>query len=633
MRPHHVLRRSLTALGAVLALALPVLTAPAAATTAAPQPTAGVTDPGFETGDGWAVEGDAAAYSLKADGARSGSLNGSLWRAEPFSASVTTAVTGLEPGWWTARVWVRSGSAVPGQSLGATTVSTRGCGLDGTVTAPSSEADDAWTQVAVSMEVTREALDAGTCALVLTTEGVHGGEWARFDDVTLEPGRAQRLVRGADLSGVAKNEALGQVYRGTDGQVGDPYALMGSTGANLARFKVWVSPADGYNTVEHVVASAQRAQAAGMQVMIDFHYSDTWTDPGKQHIPSSWTADDPQALAAELAAHTTDVLTALKEAGVDVAYVQVGNEINPGMLWPQGQTWDVDPSDAVSVAQWDNLAAFLRAGTQSVRDVFPQARTILHLTNINNGLSSLTWWYDEVFARGVTADVLGLSYYGYWHGTLGDLQTVATGLIERYGTDVLVVETAYPFTLEDDNPTWENIVARPDMLVAGYPATPEGQAQWLRDVGTVVAALPGGHGLGFVAWEPAWTAIAGNGWDEKDPASGNAWENQAVFDFQDRLLPTAAYAFGDDVLTPSTLPEPAAPTTPGTPAPGSAEGTAASSSSPTASPGAAGQSPDPVADGGAAPRSSLARTGAPLALGAAAAALLTVGTLLERRRR
>lgn len=223
--------------------------------------------------------------------------------------------------------------------------------------------------------------------------------------------------------------------------------------------------------------------------------------------------------------------------------MQIGNEINPGMMWPHGQTWDVDPDDGVSEPQWDNLAAFLTAGHDATKEVFPGARTILHLTNINDGLDSLTWWFDEVTARDVPFDLIGLSYYGYWHGSFADLQGAVSGLSERYDRDVIVVEASYPFTLEDDTPSWENVISTEDQLVPGYPATEEGQAAWFRAVQDVVASS---GGLGVVYWEPAWTAVDGAGWDPADPASGNAWENQAMFDFDDRLLPRVAAQLAPD---------------------------------------------------------------------------------------
>ena len=160
------------------------------------------------------------------------------------------------------------------------------------------------------------------------------------------------------------------------------------------------------------------------------------------------------------------------------------------------------------------------------------------MTNINNGTGGLTWWYDEVTKRGVPFDTIGLSYYGFWHGSMADLQNAITTLSARYDRDVIVVENSYPFTLAD-NPVdpWENVIASENQLIPGYPATPEGQAANFRAVQDVVASAPGGRGLGVVSWEPAWTAVPGNGWDPADATTGNAWENQAMFDFDGRALP------------------------------------------------------------------------------------------------
>ena len=230
---------------------------------------------------------------------------------------------------------------------------------------------------------------------------------------------------------------------------------------------------------------------------------------------------------------------------ITVAMVQVGNEINPGMLWPHGQTWDVDPQDDVEGAQWENLARFLRAGAGAVADVFPAAEVMLHLTNLQDGIEGLTWWLDEAVSRGVPLDVIGLSYYPYWHGTLADLQEAISTLGARYERDVIVVETAYPFTLEDDpRAPFPNIVDAETVLPEGYPPTPGGQAAFFRAVQDVTAAAEGGRGRGVVYWEPAWTAVEGAGWDPKDPSSGNAWENQAMFDFSGAALPEVLAELG-----------------------------------------------------------------------------------------
>ncbi|WP_125776921.1 glycoside hydrolase family 53 protein [Antribacter gilvus] len=531
---------------AVAALAVAALAATSAAIPAQAKPRAtaapaSFANPGFESGlTGWDVKsatGDKAAAKVEAGGAVPWAASGAgnhltHWADHAYQVTTSDGVSGLSTGWWTAGAWVRSGAG-----LAATRLTLTGCGggRDGSVVVPWTEQDEAWIKVSASAYVAD-----GSCTVGIATTGA-AGAWVNVDDLTLEPGRVQRDVRGGDLSGVAKNEDFGATYARANGTPGDPVEILADAGMNLGRLKVWVDPADGYNEVTHVVESARRIEAAGMDVMIDFHYSDRWTDPGAQGVPAAWEGSTVPRLAQHVHDHTAEVMRAVVAAGVSVEYVQVGNEINPGMLWPYGQTWDVTPGDSVDGAQWDSLALFLTAGHDAVKEVSPGTQTILHLTNINNGIGSLTWWFDEVTKRGVPFDLVGLSYYGYWHGSLADLQEAVTTLSARYDRDVMVVETAYPFTLTDDTPAWGNIIDLPSELVPGYPATPAGQAAAFRAVQDVVASAPGGRGLGTVYWEPAWTSVAGNGWDPADPSSGNAWENQAMFDFSGRLLaPVAA---------------------------------------------------------------------------------------------
>lgn len=547
---------TVAALAASGALAAPTATA------AAPSPAA-LVNPGFEQGlDGWTVTSatgatTAAKVSTPGRGGSTGRLT--HWAGAGYQVRTAQQVSGLSTGWWTVSAWVKSGGALDATTLGLLDCAAQDV-ADVTTTTPLTEQDDAWVRLAVSAWV-----DDATCTVAITTDGP-AGAWADVDDVELTPGRVTRDVRGGDLSGLAKNEAFGATYADAAGVPGDPVELLAAAGANLGRLKVWVDPADGYNDTDDVVATARRIKASGMDLLVDFHYSDRWTDPGAQGVPAAWEDLAPAAMAAAVHDHTREVLDALGAAGITADYVQVGNEINPGMLWPWGQTWDVDTSDGVSGAQWDNLALFLTAGATAVKEVSAETQVILHLTNINNGIGGLTWWFDEVTARSVPFDLIGLSYYGYWHGSLADLQEAVTVLSDRYDRDVLVVETAYPFTLADDSPAWENVIDLPTELVAGYPATPQGQAAAFRAVQDAVASAPGGRGLGTVYWEPAWTAVEGNGWDPADPSSGNAWENQALFDLDGRLLPAAAELAPDPAqpaaraattvrlrLTPSTV--------------------------------------------------------------------------------
>jgi arabinogalactan endo-1,4-beta-galactosidase len=520
-RPSAVVAASLLAVAA-----LPAGMVPAAAGSPHAQGDGAVVNGDFSQGlTGWKVTGDPAATTTSAAQPANGELHQRL--GSDGTVGLRQKTGNVTEGWWTVSARVKAEG-----SLGASQIGLKNCGVDGGTVFPSTAQDGAWLQISSDAYVTKDS-----CEIVIETRG-KAGDWAMVDDVTLTPGSVQRTVRGADLSNLAKNEDKGAVYFDANGLQVDAVEAFAGAGANLVRLKVWVNPADGYNTTDEVVATAKRAKAAGMKVLVDFHYSDRWTDPGAQGMPAAWVGLSAQGLADAVYAHTSEVLTALKDAGATADSVQVGNEINPGMLWPLGQTWDVNPADNVKGAQWDNLALFLSAGSRAAKDVSPQTDVILHLTNINNGIGGLTWWYDEVTKRGVRFDTIGLSYYGYWHGSMADLQHAVTTLSARYDRNVVVVENSYPFTLQD-NPVdpWENVIRSQDQLVPGYPATPEGQAANFRAVQDVVASAPGGRGLGVVSWEPAWTAVPGNGWDPADPASGNAWENQAMFGFDGRALP------------------------------------------------------------------------------------------------
>jgi arabinogalactan endo-1,4-beta-galactosidase len=199
--------------------------------------------------------------------------------------------------------------------------------------------------------------------------------------------------------------------------------------------------------------------------------------------------------------------------------VQVGNEINSGMLWPDGHTWDPP--------NWDNLAQLLIAGYDAVKACSPETLVMLHIAE--GGDNDLArWWFDNITGKDVPFDVIGISYYPYWHGSLMELQGNLDDITERYNRDVIVVETAYAFTnLDDDN--YPNIVDD-ELAHPNYPLTPEGQRAFLRDVMAVVRAVNNGRGLGVFYWDATWTAVQGNGWDNTDPATGNAWENQALLD-------------------------------------------------------------------------------------------------------
>ncbi|MGA4987012.1 glycoside hydrolase family 53 protein [Nonomuraea bangladeshensis] len=341
---------------------------------------------------------------------------------------------------------------------------------------------------------------------------------------------ARLAIRGADVSSLAKSEALGGVYRDALGRRADALRVLSQAGLNYIRLKVWVNPADGYNTKARVLAVAKRAKAQGLKLLVDFHYSDTWADPGKQYKPAAWEPLSFDRLRQAVADHTYDVLDALRRQGTPADMVQVGNEINGGLLWPDG-----------SNANWANTAALLNAGYDAVKRVSPATKVVLHLANGgDNGL--YRWWFDNAAAYGIRHDVIGVSYYPYWHGTLEGFQANLNDVATRYGKPIVVVETGYPFTTADDD-GWENLIGSAEPY-PGYRSTPQGQAAMLAKVADIVRQVPNGLGLGLFTWEATWTGVPGNGWDPADPSSGNAWENQALFDFADRPLPAMAVLGG-----------------------------------------------------------------------------------------
>jgi len=338
------------------------------------------------------------------------------------------------------------------------------------------------------------------------------------------PDRRRLEIRGMDISSLPKDEDFGAVYRYADGRRDDPIRILAHAGVTHARLKVWVNPADGYNNKQHILPLARRLRRAGIGIWVDFHYSDTWADPSHQAKPAAWADLDVAGLTRAVYDHTADVLGALRRQGTPADLVQIGNEINGGMLWPDGD-WN----------HWANLAGFLKAGLSAARDTTPRVRTILHLANGgDNGL--YRWWFDNVVSYGVDFDIIGLSYYPFWHGPLAGAAVNMADITARYGKPCVIAETAYPFTLESEDAT-NDIMNSPSQLTEGFPATPEGQAAWLRAVADLAAAVPDRQGLGYCYWEGVWTYRKGDGWDPTDPTSGNAWENLALFDFDDKALP------------------------------------------------------------------------------------------------
>ncbi|WP_416984818.1 glycoside hydrolase family 53 protein [Streptomyces sp. T028] len=515
--PRRTSRALLLPLVAGLALtALPAQTAQAAST---------LTNGGFEsdgtgtaTPTGWSTYSAAGqnAASFTEAGGHGGSYRLSHWSSSAYKVETYQYLSGLTNGNYKLTAWVRSGG---GQN--SAYIALKNCGgTEQRTDLPVSSSG--WIHIVVPVSVTNNQ-----CTISINSDA-NAGNWINVDDLTFTSGTTSTSIHGADISSLAKSEAKGGVYKWSSGSTGDAISILDNAGMNYARLKVWVNPADGYNNKTRVLAMAKRVKAAGMKLLVDFHYSDTWADPGAQSKPSAWSGHTYSQLTTDVYNHTYDVLNALKAQGTTADMVQVGNEINGGMLWNEGST-----------SNWSQLAGLLNSGYNAVKAVNSSTTVALHLAK-GGDLSGTRTWFDNAVAGGVKFDAIGLSYYGYWHGSLYDFQTTLDDAASRYGKPVFVAETAYPFRLDSDD-SLTNQIDTTGELVSGYPASAAGQLAWMNAVTNIVEAVPNGRGLGVFYWEATWTAVTGNGWDPTDATSGNGWENQALFGYDDKALSSMAW--------------------------------------------------------------------------------------------
>lgn len=303
--------------------------------------------------------------------------------------------------------------------------------------------------------------------------------------------KTSAFAKGGDVGWLPQMEATGYKFYDTDGAEKDCLQLLMDRGMNTIRLRVWVNPSDdkasGHCSKEETVAMAVRAQKIGMRIMIDFHYSDSWADPGKQNKPLAWQNHTFSELLNDVYFHTEDVLNELKKAGVTPEWVQVGNEIPGGMLWPEGST-----------DNFNQLAQLLNKGYDAVKTVDKKIKVIVHLDEGNNS-GKFRWFFDNAQKNNVKYDVIGMSYYPFWIKTdykenITDLANNLNDMAARYNKEVMIVEVGGVDTQEQN--TYE-------MLAAVIKA---------------VKAVPHKKGLGVIYWEPqgakSWSGYALSAWRE-----------------------------------------------------------------------------------------------------------------------
>lgn len=338
---------------------------------------------------------------------------------------------------------------------------------------------------------------------------------------------ATAMERGADLSFTPQELAAGARF--TDrGVPGDPVSIMKQNGANYARVRLWVNPPPGYNNLSSDLALARSIKAAGMRLYLDIMYSDFWADPQHQDIPAAWQGQDLQQLAATVRTYSQQVISAFAAQGTPVDMVSIGNEIRNGMLWPVGQVnWTAGTG-------WDNLATLLKAGVAGVRAGNPpghQLDVMMHFDQGGDNQQSQAF-FGNLTSRGVPFDVIGLSYYPFFHGPIEAMRQNVDALAGQFHKKIVIAETQYPWTLANGDSTGD-FVWQPSQVSPGYPASAGGQLSFVSDELSILAQVPDGLGAGLFYWAPEW--IPGVGWE---PGAGTPNDNLTLFDFQGRALPS-----------------------------------------------------------------------------------------------
>jgi arabinogalactan endo-1,4-beta-galactosidase len=327
---------------------------------------------------------------------------------------------------------------------------------------------------------------------------------------------------GGDVSLLPRYEAQGTVYKDFNGRQVKLLPFLKRQGWNMIRVRLFVDPQnapEGHKgegvcqDLNYVIGLCRQIKKAGMQIMLDFHYSDTWADPGKQFTPKRWEHCDAKAMVDSVYTYTRASLLAMKKASVSPEMIQVGNEITNGMLWPTGQLYTKGDSTTTE-ARWDVLCDLIKAGSKACREICPKAQIIIHTEKAGNWDVTRDY-YTQLRQCKVDYDIIGLSYYPMWHGTIPNLGQTIDRLSWLFPEKpVMIVEAAAYYSHERD--PW----SKADSYAEFFPISIEGQAQFTREL---VAELNRHHNVTGLFW-----------WFPEENAFGNnvtkGWLNRGLFD-------------------------------------------------------------------------------------------------------
>ena len=336
--------------------------------------------------------------------------------------------------------------------------------------------------------------------------------------------KLRSLSNGADISWLPEVEAAGGKFFDAKGRRIDPISLLKLSGAKVGRIRVFVNPQSENGSLNRAIALAKRLKANKLEICIDLHFSDTWADPANQTMPAGWSNEIEQ-LENEVFEYTQQTLKTFVLSGVTPQWVQIGNEVAGGFLWPVGKITSGDAS------QWQNFVRLQNASTRALRAVLPKARSIVHL-ECGGDHQRVQWWLNNAQTYGlVNYDVLGLSYYSQWSGPLEELSKTLNVVTSEFKKPVVIAETAYPWISQQFG---NDVLDTNKALLDGHPFTANGQKKFVLSLEKILRQQPGNRGVGLWWWEPMALKVL-------DSSGVIIWNggmaNSALFDIQGRVLP------------------------------------------------------------------------------------------------
>ena len=337
---------------------------------------------------------------------------------------------------------------------------------------------------------------------------------------------AETFYRGMDLSFQSELENYNIDYKDTAGNSVELLDYVKSKGTNLVRLKLWHTPQNGQNSLADVMAYTLKIKAKDMNFLLDIHYSDFWADPSTQTPPSAWQNLSLAELKIAIYNYTKNVVQQLKTQNTLPEIIQIGNETDSGFLWNHGKVWNEFNDN------WINYADLVSEAIRAVREIDTEdhVKIMLHHSSVENSI----YFFNELQVYNIDFDMIGLSYYPQFQTK--DLAIVASKLntlATTFNKDILMVEVAYPFTL-DWNDDENNYIGSLDQIIPEFSPTPQGQKAYMEWLITTIKNIPNNRGIGFCYWAPDWVAFSGN---ENTSTNGSSWENQCVFDFNLKALP------------------------------------------------------------------------------------------------